>query len=132
MPRLLPESFQPKLGLASIEISHEELAPQLPDDSRLQPINAAVEAQLEAILHANTFERVMLDAIRPRVEDQSMLRPGVFHQLRDEIIKVLEDLLSTTAENGQRQEILDVLKLLRELGADHDLGEQYRYALLKG
>jgi hypothetical protein len=132
MSRLLPDSFQPRLGLASIEISHEESAPMLPEDSRLQPIDASVEAQMEAILHANTFERVMLDAIRPRVEDQSMLRPGVFHLMREEILKALEAALQDTADPQQRDEIQGVIALLKGLGADHDLGEQYRYALLKG
>lgn len=104
----------------------------LPEDSRLQPIDASVEAQMEAILHANTFERVMLDAIRPRVEDQSMLRPGVFHLMREEILKALEAALQDTADPQQRDEIQGVITLLKGLGADHDLGEQYRYALLKG
>ncbi|HSJ04141.1 MAG: hypothetical protein ACAI34_03230 [Verrucomicrobium sp.] len=132
MARLVPESFQPRLGLASIEISNEEIAPLLPEDSRLQPIDASVEAQLEAILHAQTFERVMLDAIRPSVEDQSMLRPGVFHQMREEITGALQAALAGNTDPAAREELQAVIRLLQELGADHALGEQYRYALLKG
>lgn len=132
MPRLLPESFQTKLGLASIEIADQQVAPLLPEDSRLQPIDASVEAKMEAILQANTFERVMLDAIRPRVEDQSMLRPGMFHLMREEILKALVTALQDTADPQQQEEIQGVIGLLNGLGADHELGEQYRYALLKG
>jgi hypothetical protein len=132
MARLLPESFQSRLGLASIEISHEAVTPLLPDDSRLQPIDASVEAQMEAILHAQTFERVMLDAIRPALSDQSMLRPGVFHLMREELVNSLKTALGTTADPAFLDEIQAVLGFLQDLADDHALGEQYRYALLKG
>ncbi len=38
--------------------------PVLPDDSSLQPIDAAVEARLAEMLEAKNFERVMIDALR--------------------------------------------------------------------
>lgn len=132
MMQLLPEAFQPRIGLASIEMGDESPSPLLPDDSHLQPINAAVERQLEAMLEAETFEKVVLDALRPRVRDQSVLHPSVFHPLRDEVMKALHVESETQTDPTVIQELHAAIHLLDHLGAVHDLGEQYRYALLKG
>ncbi|GAA5149706.1 hypothetical protein GCM10023213_47770 [Prosthecobacter algae] len=130
--QLLPEAFQPRIGLTSIEIGDESPAPLLPDDSHLQPINAAVEQQLEAMLEAETFEKVVLDALRPRVRDQSVLHPSVFHPLRDEVMQALRMESDTQTDPAVIQELHEAIHLLDHLRAVHDLGEQYRYALLKG
>ncbi|TDU70711.1 type III secretion system (T3SS) protein YscX [Prosthecobacter fusiformis] len=132
MMQLLPEAFQPRIGLASIEMGDESPAPLLPDDSHLQPINAAVEQQLEAMLEAETFEKVVLDALRPRVRDQGVLHPSVFHPLRDEVMQALRMESDAQTDPTVIQELHAAIHLLDHLGAVHDLGEQYRYALLKG
>ena len=132
MNHLLPQSFQPRLGLASIELADEPTRPLLPEDSHLQPIDAAVERQLEALLQAETFEKVMLDALRPRVVDQDILHPGIFHPLREEVIGMLRSELAQSMDAALTQELEAAIALLEHLGAAHDLGEQYRYALLKG
>ncbi len=130
--QLLPDSFQPRLGLASIELADESPAPLLPEDSGLQPIDAAVERKLEQMLLAETFEKVMLDALRPKVRDSSILRHGAFHQMRDQVLAVLARALSEQKEPSVRAELQAALELLEDLGRAHELGEQYRYALLKG
>ena len=120
------------MGLASIELANEPEAAQLPDDSALQPINAAVEAKLEEMLQPRTFERVMLDSLRPHVEDHSILRPGPFHALRDQVLRRLDEALIKAPDKTASKEILTAMEFLRHLGEVHSLGEQYRYALLKG
>ena len=130
--QLLPDSFQPRLGIASIELADEPVTSLLPDDSRLQPIDAAVERQLEVLLQAETFEKVMLDALRPRVKDQSILHPSIYHPLREEVMGKLRTELHDTNDRSLAQELQSAMDLLEHLGAAHDLGEQYRYALLKG
>lgn len=130
--QLLPEAFQPRIGLASIEMGDESPLPLLPDDSHLQPINAAVEQHLEAMLEAETFEKVVLDALRPRVRDQGVLHPSVFHPLRDEVMQALRMESDAQTDPTVIQELHAAIHLLDHLGAVHDLGEQYRYALLKG
>lgn len=130
--QLLPDSFQPRLGIASIELADEPVTSLLPDDSRLQPIDAAVERQLEVLLQAETFEKVMLDALRPRVKDQSILHPSIYHPLREEVMGKLRTELHDTNDRALAQELQSAMDLLEHLGAAHDLGEQYRYALLKG
>lgn len=132
MTQLLPDSFQPRLGIASIELADEPVTSMLPDDSRLQPIDAAVERQLEVLLQAETFEKVMLDALRPRVKDQSILHPSIYHPLREEVLGKLSAELHETNDRALAQELQSAMDLLEHLGAAHDLGEQYRYALLKG
>lgn len=132
MTQLLPDSFQPRLGIASIELADEPVTSLLPDDSRLQPIDAAVERQLEVLLQAETFEKVMLDALRPRVKDQSILHPSIYHPLREEVMGKLRTELHDTNDRALAQELQSAMDLLEHLGAAHDLGEQYRYALLKG
>lgn len=132
MMQLLPEAFQPRVGLASIELADESPTPLLPEDSRLQPIDAAVERQLESILQAETFEKVMLDALRPHVQDRNILRPGVYHPLREEVLGELVAALQGEKDATVAQELRAAVDLLQHLGVVHDLGEQYRYALLKG
>ncbi len=130
--QLLPESFQPRIGLASIELADESPTPLLPEDSRLQPIDSAVERKLEEMLQAETFEKVMLDALRPRVQDSSILRPSIFHPLREEVLEHLQKAESREADGNVAEELRAAVALLQHLGLVHDLGEQYRYALLKG
>ncbi|MES2596722.1 MAG: hypothetical protein V4662_15375 [Verrucomicrobiota bacterium] len=132
MMQLLPEAFQPRIGLASIELADESPHALLPDDSHLQPINAAVERQLESMLQAETFEKVMMDALRPHVQDQSVLHPSIFHPMRDEVAMKLREEIQTQYDMGVVQELRAAMALLDHLGAVHDLGEQYRYALLRG
>ena len=134
MPALTTESFRPHLGLSSIELSSgAEEGPLLPDDSGLDPIDAAVESRLSAILDARNFERVMLDAIRPGIIDSTILKPGPFHALQREIALKVEAARGDAAGGPDAQVELRALSaLLEKLGADHELGEHYRYALLKG
>ena len=132
MTQLLPDSFQPRVGISSIELADESAAPLLPDDSRLQPIDAGVERQLEALLQAETFEKVMLDALRPKVKDQSILHPSIFHPLREEVMGKLHNEMAHTGDRALAQELRAAVELLEHLGAAHALGEHYRYALLKG
>lgn len=132
MTQLLPDSFQPRLGISSIELADESAVPLLPEDSRLQPIDASVERQLEALLEAETFEKVMLDALRPKVRDQGILHPSVFHPLREEVMGKLQNEISHETDLGLAQDLRSAVALLEHLGAAHALGEQYRYALLKG
>lgn len=132
MMQLLSDSFHPRIGLASIELADESPTPLLPEDSRLQPIDAAVEKQLEAMLQAETFEKVMLDSLRPKVQDNSILRPGVYHPLREEVMQKLIKAQQEATDPQAAQELQAAVALLQHLGLVHDLGEQYRYALLKG
>ena len=130
--QLIPQSFHSQVGLTSIELADESPQPLLPEDAQLQPINAAVERQLEAMLQAETFEKVMLDALRPHVHDQSILMPSAFHPLRGEVLAALYREAQVHSDSALLGELQEAIALLQELGAAHDLGEQYRYALLKG
>jgi len=51
----LPEAFQPRVGLSSVAAAVDPTATRLPDDSRLHPIHAAMEATL-AGLHTPAAE----------------------------------------------------------------------------
>jgi hypothetical protein len=128
----LPESFKPHVGLTSIELTDHPLTPQLPDDTHLQPTDAGVEAQLEELLQAKTFQKVMLDALRPKVEDRSILHPSKFHPLRTQVIEKLAAAAEREKDPEVKQGLLEATSLLLQLGQAHELGEQYRYALLKG
>ncbi len=134
MADLTSDSFRPYIGLSSIELSSglEDGVPLLPEDSGLDPIDAAVEARLAAILEAKNFDRVMLDAIRPNVEDHSILKPGRFYSIRREILEKLRQVLQSENGSEAQEELNALAKLLEKLAADHDLGEHYRFALLKG
>ena len=65
-------------------------------------------------------------------ERSTRLEYEIFQRLREEVLGLLESHLAGAGDDRARGELRDAVKLLRELGTDHDLGEQYRYALLKG
>jgi hypothetical protein len=129
---ILPDSFKPYVGLSAIELTDVPLTSLLPDDAQLQPADASVEAQLEQLLQAKTFQKVMLDALRPKVEDRSILHPSKFHTLRAEVLEKLAGAADGESDPEVKQELLEATSLLLKLGQAHELGEQYRYALLKG
>lgn len=130
--QLLPDSFKPYLGLTSIELTDEPSDVKLPDDAQLQPTDASVEAQLEELLQAKTFQKVMLDALRPQVADRSILHPANFHGLRQQVLDKLTEALKNEPDPEIQRELFEAAGLLQHLGQAHELGEQYRYALLKG
>lgn len=130
--KTLPESFLPHIGISQVELADETEGPMLPQDVELHPVDAAVENQLEELLRAQTFHKMMLDALHPVVRDQSILRPGKFHQLRLEVMQQLESAIAETSDEAAQRELFETLGLLRQMGISHELGEQYRYSLLKG
>lgn len=132
MNKALPEAFHPYVGLTSVFATDAGSESRLPEDSRLQPIDAAVEAQLQAMLQAETFERLILEAVRPEVLDRNVLAPSRFHTLRDEIIQRLEARLRQTSDADEHSEVRAALDLLRLRAREHELGESLRYALIKG
>lgn len=131
MSRSIPESFQPRVGLSSIALDDAAGGQGLPEDSRLQPIEAAVEARLQALLQADTFEAKILEAVRPRGFDRTVLAPARFHQLREDITQRLQ-ALGATAHGPLAAELRAAAELLERRGHEHALGESLRYALLKG
>lgn len=128
----LPEAFQPRLGLSSVCLAEDTSASTLPSDSRLQPIDAAVEARLQAMLHARTFDALILDALRPRIVDRAVLAPAMFHAMRAQVVERLEAMQHETADPDALAELHDALELLRTRDREHQLGECFRYSLLKG
>lgn len=131
MTRTLPEAFQPRVGLSSIFAVEDAGPAHLPDDSRLQPIDAAVEAQLRAMLQADTFDAQILGAVRPEAFDRTVLAPARFHALREEISARLAELRRHAGREAAG-ELDAALAVLRARANEHELGETLRYALLKG
>ncbi len=132
MNKRLPEAFEPRLGLTGVFATEEGDGTRLPEDSRLQPIDAAVEAQLRAILQAETFDALILDAVRPQAFDPAVLAPSRFHLLREEITDRLVELRQVARTGERRAEFEAAILLLRARSREHELGETLRYALLKG
>jgi hypothetical protein len=129
----LPEGFQQHLGLSSIVLVDE--APdreELPSDSRLQPADAAVEVRLQGLLQAETFDHLILEAIRPEVFDREMLAPSRFHLLRERVTDRLTALRAATRAPEPAAELDAALEVLLRRSREHELGEALRYALLKG
>lgn len=132
MSRLLPEAFHPQVGLSAILLTESAEGARLPDDSRLQPIDAAVEARLRAMLQAETFDRLILEAVRPSVADREVLSPGRFHALRGEVMAKIGMLYQNTRDADERAELKAAWELLQRRTSEHELGEALRYALIKG
>jgi len=129
----LPEAFRHYVGLSSIALVDEHPdGAELPADSRLQPIDASVEVRLRTLLQADTFDGLMLEAVRPKVYDRAVLAPSRFHALRDQVENRLRTLALTTIDPEQKTELRNASTLLQTLAAQHELGEALRYALLKG
>ena len=132
MPDISSDSLGPNIGLSSIELSDGIDEPELPIDSGVDPIDSSVEESLANLLEAKNFEWVMLDSIRPQVQDSGILKPGHFHGIRRDIVEKIGSLDAGGMEPEVVEELKDLLALLEKLAADHELGEHYRYALLKG
>jgi BMFP domain-containing protein YqiC len=128
----LPEAFQPHVGLSSVGSGDETGAALLPQDSRLQPIDAAVEAHLRAMLQAETFDSLILDAVRPMAFDRQVTAPARFHSLREAVIARLAALEVRATDPGEAAELRAAVDLLGRRSREHELGEALRYALLKG
>lgn len=127
-----PEAFEPRLGLTSVEASDDSATARLPDDSRLQPTDAAVEVQLRAILQADTVDALILEAVRPQAFDRAVLAPSRFHLLREEVTARLDELQRGVEAPQHAAELKAAATLLRARSREHELGETLRYALLKG
>ncbi len=128
-----PEAFHPHLGLTRIELVDE--APdreELPADSRLHPIDSAVEARLQLLLQAETFDAMVLDAVRPGVFDRDVLAPSRFHVIRENITARLVELQAASRSPAAAAELGAAVEILRRRATEHELGEALRYALLKG
>ena len=131
--KLTSDSYGPNIGISAIELAEGlENAPKLPEESQVVPIDSSVEARLASILEAKNFDRVMLEALKPGVQDKSILKPGAFHGLRREVVEKLNEAIAESPDSEARRELESLRQLLDKLAADHDLGEHYRYALLKG
>ena len=132
MKNVLPDAFHPHIGLTDIALTDANVDARLPDDSRLQPIEAAVEAQLKAMLQADTFDALILDALRPDAFDREVLAPWRFHTLREAALTRIQTRLTFAADTADAQELRAAAQLLRARGLEHELGQTLRYALLKG
>ena len=133
MKRDLPEVFRQYLGLSSIALVDE--APdrdELPADSRLHPIDSSVEARLQGLLQAETFDATILANVRPEVFDRDVLAPSRFHQLREQITERLFRLQAGVRSPEVAAELGAAIELLQKRSTEHELGEALRYALLKG
>lgn len=128
----LPEAFRPHIGLTCVESGDETGAALLPEDSRLQPIDAAVEAHLRAMLQADTFDSLILEAVRPTAFDRGVTAPARFHGLREALILRFTALQAGAADPAEAAELRAAAELLRRRSREHELGEALRYALLKG
>jgi hypothetical protein len=128
----LPEAFQPHIGLTLVESGDETGAALLPEDSRLQPIDAAVEAHLRAMLQAETFDSLILEAVRPTAFDRGVTAPARFHGLREALILRFAALQAGASDPAEAAELRAAAELLRRRSREHELGEALRYALLKG
>ena len=131
MSRSIPESFQPYIGLSSIALDDRPAGSGLPDDSRLQPIDASVEARLKIMLQAETFDSMILEAVRPKAFDRNVLAPSRFHVLREAVTARLA-ALRANATGPAAAELDAAAAVLERRGSEHELGEALRYALLKG
>ncbi len=132
MNKLLPEAFQPWVGLTDVALADESPSSRLPADSRLQPIDAAVEAQLRIMLRADTFDALILEAVRPSAFDRGVLAPARFHQLREAVSARLAARRLVAASPEETAELAAAAAVLRTRTNEHELGEALRYALLKG
>ena len=133
MKKESPEAFHPHLGLKTIELVDQ--APdreELPADSRLHPIDSAVEARLQLLLQAETFDAMILEAVRPGVFDRDVLAPSRFHLLREKITARLVELHAADRSPETVAELGAAVEILRRRANEHELGEALRYALLKG
>ncbi|MBV8967636.1 MAG: hypothetical protein JO331_01055 [Verrucomicrobia bacterium] len=127
----VPEAFRQGLGLSSIELWDDTAASRLPQTEQLHPNIELVPAHLPAILDAQTFERWILQALHPKITDRSILAPGRYIQLRQRVLNKLLAMRSAATDPERQTDLDRAIELLHQESRDYELGQEFRYALLK-
>jgi len=115
-----PLSFDRGLSAVSLRQSGE-VDPALPKQGNVIPSGEPVASQLGALLDDHSLEEGLLDALRPRLADLSILLPQSFSQLLRDIESAAEALASGSTDRNTRQVFEDFAALLRE---EHSLADQ--------
>jgi hypothetical protein len=108
-----PLSFDRGLSAISTQ-SSGTVDPSLPKESKVVPSGDPVLSQLSALLDDPSLEQALLEALRPKLADLSILLPQSFGQLLRDIVSQADALAAGTADRNTRQIYEAVASLLHD------------------
>ncbi len=94
----------------------------LPKQTTLPPVEHVARSSLDRLLAASRFEDELDRALRPRISDSSLLRPGEFH-------RALQDARALLGRQPPSRIVAGAIELLQEEEALRELVQMHRSAL---
>lgn len=127
---LNPLSFDRGLYAIS-ELRPGEVTPALPQEGSVSPSGASLTNHLNELIADLSLKQGLLDAIRPKLADLSILLPQNFSALLSEVRSLTEAAGNGEVDRNSRQRLEELAGLLREELALLDQLNQARSQLLQ-
>jgi hypothetical protein len=131
-----PKTYAFDVGLTRITTNrNQKKVPSLPESVEIGPSEGRIEERLRDIINLNTFESILLDALRPRVRNRQLLIPTHFRRRLRELRDYFGAARGAKGRqlSGEMAPIFELLEahLVEETGRN-ELLEQYRLMILMG
>jgi hypothetical protein len=131
-----PKTYAFDVGLTRITTNrNQKKIPSLPESVEIGPSDGRVEERLRDIINLNTFESILLDALRPRVKNRQLLIPMHFRRRLRELRDYFDRAKGAKGRklSGDMAPIFELLEVhLAEETGRNELLEQYRLMILMG
>ncbi len=131
--RIGPSPFFER-GIDTIVVDKGQAHAQLPDLQLLLPLEDASQPQLERLLAADTFDRLLDAAARPAIADRTLLLPSRFNEcLRGALAALKQEAAQRKDRNAPEAKALRrAVRLLTEEDELRELAHMYTSALYQG
>lgn len=126
--REVEENFNFNQGLTGISKGVSQKQMQLPQTSSFDPSEGKIEEKLKKVLSLSTVDSLVMQLLRPEIQDRSLLSPINFRDKIREIRELLEkDKNQLPNTLFQRTD-----EILQDEENKSELLDQYRHMLLLG
>lgn len=120
-------------GIDSITHARKERASSMPERSDAPAPDVGARAQLDLLLHKPSLDHRLDAALRPPIENRTLLLPGRFQQALGNALQHLRRAAQEGPEASEQTRILNrAVRLLNEESQLRDLVQMYRSALYQG
>ena len=122
------ESFNFNQGITGISKGASQKQMQLPQTSSFDPSEGKIEEKLKKVLSLSTVDSLVMQLLRPEIQDRSLLSPINFREKIREIRELIEKDESQLPDALARQ----TDAILQDEENKSELLDQYRHMLLLG
>ena len=128
--REIEESFDFNQGITGITKGASRKQMQLPQTSSFDPSDSKVEEKLKKVLRIGTVDSLVMQLLRPEVQDRSLLSPMHFRTKIREIRELLQKEHNDAKLPDKLYQEADAI--LQDEENKSELLDQYRHMLLLG